>query len=361
MKNESIMIITSYDGPYGGNFIASLRCLSNKINDASYKTVFVFQEKVKDFSWIKEIRSLSKSIYFLPYKPDTISNIKAIRKIIKNENVKLIYSRMSGWDIDAHLASRKTPVIWHMEMNPNLSSGVKRLKYFFKYRIIGNKNVYPVAVSKPVADKLNTLKLRNNCVAIKNATDFSRLSPELKSTIPQNPFKILVFGYDPYVKGLDIAIMACTEINKDTRRCELLVSAQKATYDYIAENFGENKPLWLYLIEPTEDVSSLYDRADAILSSSRFEGFSFCLLEAIYSGLPAVYSDIDGTNWADEMKSVYKFKSENIHELVKAINECMAKYITLPDQEFNRAIIEKEYSIEVWSSEFIKYIISILS
>ena len=360
MKNESIMIITSYDGPYGGNFIASLRSLSNRINDASYKTVFVFQEKVKDFSWMEEVRGLSDYIYFLPYKPNAFSNIKTIRRIIKDENVKLIYSRMSGWDIDAHLASRKTPIIWHMEMNPNLSNGVKRLKYFYKYRIIGNKNVYPVAVSKPVADRLNTLNLRNNCVAIKNATDFSRLSSELKSTIPQTPFRILVFGYDPYVKGLDIAIMACEEINKDTKKCELLVSAQKATYDYIAEIYGGNKPFWIQLLEPTENVSSLYDRADALLSSSRFEGFSFCLLEALYSGLPAIYSDIAGTNWADEMKSVYKFKSENTHELVKAIKECMTKYITEKDQKFNRAIIEKEYSLEVWSSEFFKYINSIL-
>ena len=360
MNNESIMIITSYDGPYGGNFIASLRSLSNRIKDASYRTVFVLQEKVKNFSWIDDVRSLSDSIYFLPYKPNAFSNIYAIRRIIKDENVKLTYSRMSGWDIDAHLASIKTPIIWHMEMNPNLSNKVKKLKYFYKYRVIGGKNVYPVAVSKPVADKLNTLKLRNSCIPIKNATDFTRLSTKLKDANCNTPFNLLIFAYDPYVKGLDIAITACEEINKDTIRCNLLVSSQKATYDYIAEKFGDDRPFWLYLLEPTENVSALYDKADALLSSSRFEGFSFCLLEALYSGLPAVYSDIDGTNWADEMKSVYRFKSESIHELIKAISECMNKYITVSDQKFNRATIEKEYSLEVWSSEFIKYINSIL-
>ncbi len=360
MKNKSIMIITSYNGPYGGNFIASLRSLDNKIKDSGYRTVFVLQKKVQIFSWIGSVRQLSDSIYFLDYKPNFFSNIFMIRKIIKDENVKLIYSRMSGWDIDAHLASRKTPIIWHMEMNPNLSNIIKRLKYFYKYRIIGDKNVYPVAVSEPVAEKLNSLNLKNNCVAIKNAADFSRLSKDLKNISLEKPFKLIIFGYDPYVKGLDIALEACAKLNKSSTNCILMVSSQKNTYNYIREMYGDNKPSWLELLRPTENISALYDKADAILSSSRFEGFSFCLLEALYSGLPAIYSDIDGTNWVDEMKSVYKFKSENADELVKSIKECMLNYISRSDQEFNRSIIEKNYSLDVWSNSFIEYINSIL-
>lgn len=360
-NNQSIIIITSYDGPYGGNFIASLKSLDKKIKSEGFKTVYIFQQKVKKFSWISNVEEFADKVHFLPYKPNSIDNVRKIRKIVLAEKAVLVYSRMCGWDIAAHLAAPKIPIIWHMEMNPNLSIPIKRLKYFGKYRIIGRKNVYSVSVSEPGCESLNSLKLNNPCVSIPNAADFTRLRLQSKFlNQPNKPIKLLVFGYNPIVKGLDLALDACEKINQNETCCTLMVSAQEPTYRYLAERYNGQKPSWLELIEPMEDVSVLYNKADVILSPSRFEGFSYCLLEALYCGLPAVYSDITGTNWADEMQGVYKFRSGDSDDLVRAINECESSFITGENYSHNRTIIESKYSMEAWSLKMIDFIRTVL-
>lgn len=359
--NQSIIIITSYDGPYGGNFIASLKSLDKKIKSEGLNTVYIFQQKVKNFSWISDVEAFANKLYFLPYKPNSIANIRKIRKIVFGENAVLIYSRMCGWDIAAHLAAPNIPIIWHMEMNPNLSIPIKKLKYFGKYRIIGRKNVYSISVSNPGSEALNSLNLNNPCVSIPNAADFTRLclQPKLLNQ-PTKPIKLLVFGYNPIVKGLDLALDACEKINQNETCCTLLVSAQAPTYQYLADRYKGQKPSWLKLLEPIENVAVLYDEADVILSPSRFEGFSFCLLEALYCGLPAVYSDIPGTNWVDEMQGVYKFCSGDSNDLVRAINECASSFITGENYSHNRSIIESKYSMGAWSAKMIDFIRTVL-
>ncbi|MCQ2455373.1 MAG: glycosyltransferase family 4 protein [Clostridia bacterium] len=359
--NNAIAIITSYDGPYGGNFIASIKALDKKIKDNGYKTVYIFQRKVKDFSWIQQVIGFADKVYFLEYKPNSLSNVKEIRKILLSENVKLIYSRMGGWDLAAHFAALKLPIVWHMEMEPNLSVKSKRIKYFGKYRILSNKNVYSVAVSNPGADTLNTLNLKNKCISIPNAAAIDKLIKKDEPNFNKTPIKnLIVFGYNPYVKGLDLVFDALEVINKDETKCKLLISAQELTYKYTESRYGNNIPSWAELLEPTENVSEIYNRADIMISSSRREGFSFCLLEALYSGLPSVYSDIPGTNWADEMKGVYRFESGNANDLIRAINECMEHSVTKNEQEHNRKLITEKYSLDVWTEKFIKLFNSIL-
>ncbi|MBR3144426.1 MAG: glycosyltransferase family 4 protein [Clostridia bacterium] len=359
---KSVVIITSYDGPYGGNFIASLCALDKKLKEKGLKTVYIFQEKVKDFSWIPTVETFADTIYFLPYRPNSFDNIKRIRRILNDENAVLIYSRMSGWDIAAHLAKPSLPIIWHMEMNPNIAdSPIKKLKYIGKYRIIGRKNVYSVAASYPAAKTLNTLNLKNKCVAIQNATDFNRLVIKNKETLSfKKPVNLLTFGYNPYVKGLDIALDAVEELNKKETVCNLLVSAQKLTYDYIEKRYGNNLPSYVELLEPVENIVEVYNKADIILSPSRSEGFSFALLEGIYCGLPAVYSDIPGTSWADEMKGVYKFSSENASDMAKSIEKCVADGVIKENIEYNRKIIKEKYSLSVWSDKMLKFINDII-
>lgn len=352
--DKSVMIITSYDGPYGGNFIASLIYYNKQIRREGLRTIYVFQEKVKSFSWIKNILISADKVYFLPYKPNSLGNILAIRSIVNDENVRVIYSRMGGWDIAAHLAAPKIQIIWHMEMSPNLSSLSKRIKYFGKYRILGGKNVHPIAVSFPGSDALNSLHPKNACIPIPNATDFSRLADEPKPFERKNKTtSLLIFGYNPFVKGLDIAIDACEKLNMNDYRYELIVSAQEQTYEYIKRRFGDIVPTWITLVPPLDNVSQLYEKADIMLSPSRYEGFSYCLLEAIYSGLPAVYSDISGTNWVDEMNGVYQFKSENVEDLICAINKCVNRGISEKEQNLNRSIIYKKYSLDSWGKKMV--------
>ena len=92
-----------------------------------------------------------------------------------------------------------------------------------------------------------------------------------------------------------------------------------------------------------------------MISASRSESFSFCLAEAIYSGLPVVFSDIEGTSWANEFKSANKFKTGDADDLIRAIRQ-MPDSITPKTLEYNRELMQKKYSMDAWSESIVDYI-----
>lgn len=347
MNDKSILMVASYGGPYGGSFIPSLIAYDSIAKNLGFHTVYIFPSFVENYAWTEKIRQVADKLYFIPYNQYSIDNILRIRKICKEDNVKLIYSRMSGWDITARFAMPKLPMIWHMEMNLDLSNWKLKLKYFIKYRFFGGVNVKHISVSKNTMEAINSLGVRNKCVWIPNAINLNRL--EKKAAISShNPINLLCFAYQPYIKGFDLILDACEILNRESVNYILLASAQNKTYEYIVERYGNNKPEWLKLLEPTEEISSVYKQTDIMLSISRSEGFSYCLLEAIYSGLPFVYSDIVGTSWADDMQMGVKFKSCDVNSLVEAIKICSASSITQLKQQQNRELIDRKYSMTIW-------------
>ena len=128
--NESVVMIASYGGPYGGNFIPSLIAYDEAVKSLGYRTVYIFPEFVCKYDWTGQMRSVADRVYFIPYHQYTWDNVKRIRKICKAENAVLMYSRMTGWDITARLAMPRLPLIWHMELGLDLKSRRQRLKYW---------------------------------------------------------------------------------------------------------------------------------------------------------------------------------------------------------------------------------------
>ena len=350
MNNHSIVMVASYGGPYGGNFIPSLIAYDEIVKKLGFRTVYVFPDHIKDYDWVKTMNQTADKLYFIPYKPYSFDNIRRIRKICKDEEAALIYSRMSGWDLTARFAMPHLPLIWHFEMGYNFSSKKEILKYKTRYEILGFGKTYHIAVSDNATDLINSLKLKNKCEWIPNAINTNRLEKK-ETTEFQKPVRLLAFAYDPIVKGFDLALDACEELNKDSVRFILMASAQEKTYDYINERYGEKVPDWLELLEPTDKISDLFNAADILLSVSRSEGLSFANLEGIYSGLPVVYSNIPGNKLLGDFEMAYEFETENVFSLVERISECSETAIDVNSREFNRQRIDDNYSMNAWSEK----------
>ncbi len=279
-----------------------------------------------------------------------MNNILALRAIFRKEEVDLIYSHMCGWDFAAHFAAPFRPIVWHMRMGVNLSPFKRKLKNWLKFHVIGFGQVYHVAASTAVAEIINSLHPRHRCLAIPNALDTNRL-PQLFASPLQGPppYRLLFFGWMPSTKGLDTVIDSCEILNQDNVIIRLLVSAQEKTYDYVNERYKDTPPAWLQLIPPTNDISSLYMQSDMMVSASRSEGFSFCLAEALYCGLPVIYSDIPGTSWAREFQCTHQFKVADAKDLCRAIQECIAYGISRKQQIANRDLMNGKYCMDVWT------------
>jgi glycosyltransferase involved in cell wall biosynthesis len=354
-----VLMIASYCGPYGGNFVASLIEYDKEMRLAGYKTSYVFPDVVKNFEWTSAVEVIADNIYYISYNPYSLNNILELRRIVKAEQPSLIYSRMGGWDLTARLAAPSIPMIWHLEYALGVNSKVDRIKYWCKYRLLAGRKVYHIAVSQASANDVNFLTPTNRCVSIPNAINFDRLREKNENKI-HVPCNVLIFAYDPITKGLDLVLDAFEQLNREKIDYRLLVSAQVRTFDYLNNRFVEI-PEWVQVLKPTDDISAIYEQADIMLSASRHEGFSYCLAEAIYSGLPVVYSDIQGTSWADEFKMTFKFKSEDVADLVKKLETCRNSEIMTEDVDWNVEKMINEYSMQTWSGRIGKEISKILN
>lgn len=358
--NESIVMIASYGGPYGGNFIPSLIAYDEAVKKLGYRTVYIFPDFVRKYDWTEQMRSVADRVYFIPYHQYTWDNVKRIRKICKAENAVLMYSRMTGWDITARLAMPRLPLIWHMEFGLDLTSKKNKVKYWIKYRILGNGKTYHIAASDKSAEAINSLHVKNKCEWIPNAINTGRL--HIREEIPfTEPVKLLTFAYIPEIKGFDIALDACELLNKDGASYILMASAQEPTYDFVKKRYGEAAPGWLRLIPPTDDISELFDEADVLLCPSRSEGLSFANLEGLYSGLPVVYSDIPGNKILTDFKTTHSFETCNHISLAEKIKQCSQEKITSDAQQFNRTLIEEKYTMPGWTTKISDYIQKVFS
>lgn len=347
MKKIRCAFVASYYGPYYSNFVASLYALNEKMMQNNDCVVYVFPKEVEQFEWVVKLRE-TNTVYFLDYKPFSLDNLKSLRNIFKKEKINLIYSHMCGWDFTAHFAAPLTPIVWHMRMGVNVTDKKKRIKNWIKFKILGFGKTYHISVSPAVTEAINSLNPKNKCVTIINALDFSRLKRNTKVLQPKKQKNILLFGWAPQTKGLDITLDACEKLINEGKNIKLLVSAQEKTYEYMTARY-EKTPNWVELLEPTSDVSLLYTRADIMLSASRSEGFSFSLAEAIYSGLVTVVSDIPGTSWSSEFAARYEFKSGDSDSLKNALELALNHNITVDEQNNNRQILVDKYSMDVWA------------
>ena len=356
MKRVSCAFVASYYGPYYSNYVASVLALETAMQESGFHSVYIFPEEVRNFEWIHRLEKLTQNIYYVPYNPQGIDNLVQLRNIFKKEKINLIYSRMGGWDFLAHFACPTLPIIWHMDMNVNVADRKKKIKNWIKFHILGFGKTYHVAVSYVVRDEINSLHPRNRCIGIPNALDFSRLSfhADRETPVPR-PAKVLLFGWDPVIKGLDIALDAMENANRDGIRYELLVSVQDQTTHYLEKRY-QQVPEWLKLLPPTDTVAGLSDQADIMLSASRSESFSYCVAEAIYSGLPVVISDIPGTSWANEFAGVRSFASGSSTELQRALECCTSEPMTSAQRQNNRDLMMKKYSMDAWTCQIMSFI-----
>ena len=348
--------VASYYGPYYSNFVASMFAFDQEMHQRGHAVVYVFPKEAEQFTWRQKLDELGRKAYFIPYKPNSWHNLQALRAIFRENQIQLIYSHMCGWDLTARLAALTTPVVWHMRMGVNNTPWLKHLVHWIRYRILGFGRTYHIGCSQAVADAINSLHPKHPCVGIHNCLDFSRLEKDFRPFPAKPPYTLLVFGWSPATKGLDLVLDACAEINHSDMILQLLVSSQEKTYQYINQRYSDQFPPWLKLIPPTDKVNELYRQADIMISASRSEGFSFSLAEAIYSGLPAIYSDIPGTSWAGDFCATHVFKSGDAIDLARAIHQCIEHGISLEEQQMNRRQMEECYSMETWKKKIVDYL-----
>lgn len=363
--NKKVMFLCDYISLYGGNFVPSLMALEDALKEKEISCIYVFPEEASERFWFKKLEEMGKCIETYMFHGTKIQKIREIKGLVDKYKVSILHSHFTSVTAVEFLAVSNPNLRVFIHIHSDFDLGTYGLKQRFRdirmYRLLSG-NVRFLSVSKDFVIH-NPKKIRwvPNALATNRVTcehaggDYIR---ELLN-VKKDETLILMFGWSPIVKGVDIAINAIKQINEECLGrvkiavvCGREITPMKMKQWIISNTNCNGNESYLCYLEPTEDVFSYYEAADILLSASRSEGFSYAILEMLSLGKRCVISDIPGVSWAKEFETVVPFMTENAEScangLLKAIRSVS------PKSDKTIAKIRQEYSIVKWANTIIE-------
>lgn len=354
-----ILHIMNYAASYRGNFMDSLASLDKKIQAEGLKNIYLFtrEEKCDGFmNWVREMQQQGEQVYFLT--ENTRQNVRSIRRLIKEQNVKLVHTHFITMkqylNVFYTTFGSRIPVIMHMHNHSKeVSSGFKNIFRRMLYR-----KCIMIACSESVYHSLERDYPQNEKYAIDNGVNFSRL--DTYETLTEDDFGLkkgqgvlLIFGFDFYRKGVDLAVLALKELRDQGYDYSLLVSLS-TNFDQVKKNIADilgEMPSWIKVIPARNDVATLYNFVDVFLSPSREEGLPYSVVEAGYATCSVVMSDISAQAHL-KIPYGYWFESENVKDLSdKILVACSEHNQKLENWEKVKQSMQENYALDAWSNQ----------
>lgn len=349
---KTVNIIANYSSLYAGNFIPSLLSLAKDLKNKC-NVVFSFPNRARERFWCQKIEENGFKVCFFG---DHL--IRDLKRINKEQHSDVLYTHFLSTPIVKLLSpiSHKTKLIIHV--HSDFSGGDqrrslnKRFKTLVFGRILRSDTKY-IYVSKDLMIHEKT----KNSYYVRNAISVNRIISE---TFNANEFKVkhaykkekmhfLMFGWSPYIKGVDIVINTFNSLSENIKKMVQLTIVhnfnKKDEFQQFVYEKCEKINFDLISCNPTEDVFGLFKLHDVFISASRSEGFSYSVLEAIYSGLSVLVSDIPGTSWSTNYGAT-SFSNED--DLAKKIQEFVAN--PKQNKKIDQSLIN-DFSIEEWSKK----------
>ncbi len=350
----NIVQICNYSAAYKGNFIQSLLALESRLSSNGVKQVYVFPAKANHTdakNWIEELRSDGRIIYI--QSESFIENIRLFKKIKKEHNIKVAFRHFtdSKTDILTKLifGNKKVIRFFHGEFHPG-----NKLKFIFK-KLLYKKEIL-VGVSKPVYHQIKKHFPDNTTVLIENSIDYKRLDNPADFKVSDG-VSCMTMGYNPLVKGADLAVKAVEKIQKKNNIHLYIVAASHL--DELKQTIystAGSLPEWLTILPPDENISTYYNAMDIFLAPSRSEGLPYAVIEATYCKATIVLSDI-AAHRNLEVNKKYMFTSEDIDDFCRklqlAIDESDSEQ-TETDKEAAKNKVIACYGLDRWCDEVIK-------
>lgn len=159
------------------------------------------------------------------------------------------------------------------------------------------------------------------------ASSATRASQRTALGLGEDKKLVLLFGWSPYIKGVDIAARAIAGL-QDEGFVLGLVTGRDMTADKLRDWLSSQGCAIpnIRLLPPIENVFDYHQAADIMLSASRSETFSYALAEALYARVPCVLSDIPGTRWAAAYETATVFPAGDAAACAGALKKAAAGF-----------------------------------
>ena len=362
---KTILKILNYAAPYKGNFINSLENLEAKLNDRTYRIVYLFPNTAKNLYWIAQMISMKKKIYFMDTsfysKKIRLKNIFFLLKVIRMEKIDIIHTHFIDYNYSLFLTKKlfflKLRIIgqFHCQYHPtkNIIGDIKRF-------VTRNTFDLLIGVGESVAVGIKTENIpESKVVYVRNGIDFNRLDNFQPYSIRQNKNQkvVLMFGWLFHIKGVDTAIITIRKLNDCGYNIILAISLSgglEQIKTLIKKEIGAI-PDWLMFLEARDDVATYYNAADVFLSASREEGLNYSVIEASYCNPLVVASDIPGN--PQDIPGLFTHGAGNVNQLMENLQNVFSLSESIKEniKKKQRDYVIKHYNLDTWSSEIMKY------
>lgn len=325
---KTINIVCDYSSVYSGNFIPSIFKLTTFLKKNN-RVIISLPHRAENRFWSTYLKEQGIDLFFFD-NSSARKIIKTIKRINKHNNVDIVYTHFISTPVAKLLAGlfRKRKLIIHVHSDFSCGQTSKGIKARIK-KLLFEKIIRRDAKFIYVSDSMKQIEKINNSYYVQNALCTDRIvSPECKTAIlDAKKINILAFAWSPEVKGIDITCKAFFDVKEEYRNKAMLnivvnENEKKKCVDFIKNKTGINVENQedITLLEPQEEIFSLYKQSDIFISSSRSEGFSYSILEALYFGLNVCSSNIEGTKWSKEF-GAFLFNINNTNELTNLIED----------------------------------------
>ncbi len=174
-------------------------------------------------------------------------------------------------------------------------------KYLF-YRLLVSRNAERAKIVFTVSESAKNSVLRNLKISpekiIVTPNGFDPLPDPSGTAIPEKPYLLSVSSGYPH-KNLGTFFRAAKELFSDDLRLGAVVAGTDPAFmrrlkDEARKILGEESGRVIFAgIVTDEALAGLYRNAEALIFTSRAEGFGFPVLEAMAAGAPVISSSID--------------------------------------------------------------------
>ena len=367
----AIICAASFPAPYGGNFVASLRALELKCKKEGWPFVLVLPSAASKMDWCERLIASGCQVLFLPDKASVLRHAWALADLALSRNAALIHTHFSQYEVAAWAASfllrlrrRQVPVVWHAHSDfPVRMTPFRRAKDWLKFRIMG-RTVRIIAVSEHLRQKTIEKGFKAAAIlTVENGIDLNHAVAATRSraqvfeefNIPPDKRLLLLFGWEPNVKGVDVAMDAVERLVGLGLQVVLGIVGTEALQEFVLRRTNGAPPSWLHILPPTDNVANLYKAASVFISASRNEGFPYSIGEAMVNGLPVVLSDIPGVSWARRTPGAIFFPSCDSAALAEAIYEALHWNAKEREQyaAANEHLIKTEHAVSAWTDRIL--------
>lgn len=345
---KTIFIIADFCANYPGNFVSSLATLENKMIDKWHFVYFFARGESEQFlSWYSEFEKKHDAhlIYFCD------AGAAEVTGYVHRLEPDCLYFHFGGMSFPISVyrklyrgEKRRIKFLYHLHSRPNEGKGAKDKAKLLFSRLLCPPTLSFVASCNEFKEIIEKNYPNRKTYFSPNRVDFSRLKFNCGKNFDGSPKSALTFCYDYRVKGGDYAAAIAKKLHEahnDFHLFMVVASHREMIEEQLRNDFPDYKD-YISILGPSSDISSIYALSNIYLLPSRTESLNYSVVEASYSGLTVVASDLPSIREI-KLPRTKTFETGGVKKAVDIIEEC---FRTEPQIASKRDY--DEYSLDKW-------------